>query len=301
MEIVDTIPKKYILHEKHMKKFRLNSTFGCVGRRGSGKSTIIKCLMYYFSPYIRLPIIFSHTADKNGEYDKYVPSSLIYANYNKNIIALMIAAQTKLLLNKKRDKRKKIQGLIVFDDVVAQIKAWKNDPRVIEMFTEGRHTRITTILGVHDLKDLAPKIRNQFDYVILTQESRENRLNFFYNTYWPQEFVPDKKQFKKIVEEGTRGYRSLVIDIKRRGKPGAKFSNCVFYMKPPNPKKLPNFKVGNKIYWKIHKLLYNPNWRVLKWENIAKKNQLVFVSPIKKSRSNRKNKKTTIIIPKMEL
>lgn len=292
-------PPKIKLHELHFKKLNINSTFGIVGRRGSGKSTVIKTIMYYISPYIRLPILFSHTADKNKEYDRYIPSSLIYSHYKPSLVAEMILDQEKRLTNKNRNKRKKIQALIAFDDVVAQIKLWKNDTKVIEMFTEGRHTKITTILGVHDIKDLVPKIRNQFDYVILTGEDRKTRRDFFFDTYWPQRFIADKKQFNDIVDEGTRGYRSLVINIRQLAKPNSKFSNCVFYIRPPNPKKLPNFRIGNKYYWRYHKQNYDKNWRIEKWKNYAKQNKSVEIQPIKKTRSKYNTKKTTITIPKM--
>lgn len=246
------------VRKKNFKKIKHGTVIGISGRRGSGKTTVVKTLMYYFSPSVRIPLLISGTADYSNDFRGIVPPVLVYDKYNPDKMKALIFSQSALKDKSMRGKKK--YSLVVMDDVISQKKRWANDTQFIKMFLEGRHFDITNILCIHDPLNIPSALRSNIDYLIITAEHRATRIKSLYENYWPQKFG-DLNTFKEILNTTTEGYKSLFIDIKRSSAPHATFENSIFYIAPPHPDNIPHFKLGIKELWELNKEYYNSHWR----------------------------------------
>lgn len=262
------------IKRRHLKTIKNGTTIGIIGRRASGKTTMIKTLLYYLSPGVRIPMVVSSTSTLKRDYDKMVPPLLISEEYNPKRLRRFIEFQAKAFkdrTNVKRMKNKKKYGVLVMDDVVAQASKWKGDESFIRMILEGRHFNITNILAVHDVLDIPSNIRSNIDYIIITSEKRPKRIRSIYDQFWPHEHGTFET-FSSVLKLSTEKNKCLFLDIQSASK-DSNFESVVFWCRAVDPKYLPEKKIGLRSLWKINKLLYNKYWAADKYSNNRKKGE----------------------------
>lgn len=280
------------------KKIKNGSTIVVLGPRNTGKTTVLRTILYYLNPEIRIPILISNTAHVSRDFNGMIPESLSYQRYDPDMMKKIMRYQVRFFSKINEHERKnppfKTYMMIVMDDVFAQGKKFKNDETFIEIFTEGRQSNITIIAAFHDAMGVPPKVRGQIDYLIITKEHRKKRLQEIYDNYWP--FKTDINTFKEILSKCTNGYNSMLIDLRHANKPGFGMNNTVFYLEPPNPDFLPKNHIGIRSIWDEHFKRLDPEWRRKKWLNnpkgqkhkIKRSSQIVLEhkQPRKKKRKN---------------
>jgi archaellum biogenesis ATPase FlaH len=231
------------------------------GRRGSGKTTIAKAIIYYLSSKIRNALLISNTSDIKKDFDEIIPPILIHKQYKPDVVKSFLFNQMKFIEKNKSRYNIKKDAIIIMDDVLAQKKTWKKDESFIQTFLEGRHSKITIILSIQDILGVPSELRNNIDYLIIAKEHRKERKKKIFDEYWPSGLC-DFKTFEAILNKCTEGYSSLFINIKRTDKEGFNISNTIFRWKPPKPKDIPPIKICNKSLWDLNKRVYDPNWRI---------------------------------------
>jgi hypothetical protein len=281
-------------------KFKLisnGSTIAVLGPRNTGKTTVIRTILYYLNHKIRMPILISNTAHTTGDFVDIIPESLSFQKYDpstmKSIMRSQVKFCNKLGENKRKNPSIKTYMAIVMDDVFAQSKKFKNDETFIEIFTEGRQSNITIITAFHDVLGIPTKVRGQIDYLLITREHRKQRIQALFDNYWP--FKTSFEDFKEILSTCTQNYYCLFIDLKNSNRPGYNIKNSVYFLMPPSPKKLPKIKIGLKSIWNEHYKVIDPRWRDKKWlesSSSSKKNKRVI---LQKRKRNQKNKRRIII------
>jgi len=242
-----------------------DTTIVIFGRRHTGKSTIIHYLLYKKSPVVRIPIVFSNTAYHSGEYDGRVPTILIHKKYSEKAVRQIFDYQNELMAKyegrgKKRLEMLKNESIVVMDDVTSDEDLWKKNKSFKEVFYEGRHTRVSLIITVHDYVKLPSDLRSNIDYVIITGETRTKRIDNFRDDFWDDRFG-DKKKFKHIFDWATAGWKALFIDVKKVTQKIAPFEECIKYVLVPEAERIPVKKCGLKSLWMMNHQLYNPNWK----------------------------------------
>ena len=65
----------------------------CIGKPGSGKSTLIASIMYAKKHIFPTALILSGTEDVNNFYKKIIPSTFVYNEYNEDAIKSFIKRQ----------------------------------------------------------------------------------------------------------------------------------------------------------------------------------------------------------------
>jgi len=250
------------------RNIKLGTTIVISGKRGAGKSTIVKIISYYLSPKIRMALLVSNTADKKRDFEQIIPPFLIFEQYQSSIFKNFIKNQSEFCEKYRKNNTVKKHGLIIMDDVLAQTKKWKNDESLIEIFLEGRHSNITNILSIQDILGVPSSLRNNIDYLFITKEFRKERKKLIFDTFWPNNYG-NYELFEKILMKCTEGYSTFVIDIKRTEKPNATLENTIFRWKPPDPKKIPPFKIGTRDLWNLNYKSYDEKWRIRKWGSVA--------------------------------
>jgi len=215
-----------------------------VGKRGTGKSTLLSDISYNLRHKVDFAIGMSPTEDTTQSMGTFIPTSSIYGDYKEDTIISIMDLQK----NMWRAGRG-YHCLLVLDDCCYDKKILRS--KVIrEIFMNGRHRRITLILSAQYVMDLPPDLRTQVDYIFALRENVvQNRERL-----WKQFFGYFNKyaDFGATMDECTEDFCCLVGDNKT--SKSNSIEDCVFWYKAVYD--LPKFRVGKKFMWNLHKRYY---------------------------------------------
>lgn len=230
-----------------LKKFdpstiKLGSVVGIVGGRGSGKSLLVRDLMYTFRK-LPLVVVMSGTEEGNGFYGKFVPGIFVYSEFRKDVLENLLQQQRKI----KEQKRNR-NVLVVLDDLLYDSKTIMKESIMRFLFMNGRHMGITIIVVAQFANDLGPPaLRSQLDYVVAFREpsiaNRERLYKMFYG------IVPTFQDFNAILAHCTEEYRTLVVH--QTAKTNDMEKAVFWYKADVSPSRL-SFRMGHPAIWKFH-------------------------------------------------
>lgn len=220
-----------------------------IGKSGSGKSSIIKALLYSKKHIIPIGEVHSGTEDTNDFYKQMFPSTFIYNG---------------LRIDKMKDfkKRQKIAkryvenpwGIVICDDVC-------DDSSILgttifhDFFKNGRHWKMLYVIALQYALDVKPAIRGNVDGVfILRDRSLTNRKKLFENY---ASVIGDFRDFCEIMDTITDDWTALYID---NNSSSNKMEDCVFWYKIPRQEDIPDFKFGCNEFWEFHEDRYDSKY-----------------------------------------
>ena len=235
-----------------LKKFDINQvedTRICciVAKRGTGKSTLVRDLLYH-KRHISKGIAVSATEESNSFYGDFIPDLFIYNEFDIKILERLMDRQK--LLKKKGLKNEKC--FLVLDDCMFNKSQWKQK-KVIELFYNGRHYNIFTVLTNQFAYDLTPNLRTNIDVVFMGKDGvRQNRERL-----WKAfgGIFPTFPEFCATLDAVTEDYGWLVID---QTKASNNLEDCAFWYRADNPNR--KFKMGDSAMWRYHKLKYDKDY-----------------------------------------
>lgn len=214
-----------------------------IGKRGSGKSTLMKDIMFHMKDKLDFGIAMSPTEETTDSMGSYIPRSCIYPSFCSPALDVMLEIQRKMI---RRGNFKKV--FLLMDDCMYDKKVMSG-VNIRELFMNGRHRKIFFMNAVQYMMDMPAALRSQVDYVFALKEniisSREKLWKFFFGMF--QTF----NDFNKVMNTCTQGYECIVLDNTRRSND---VSDCIFwYSANPN---IPSFRVGQNIFWDMDSRYY---------------------------------------------
>lgn len=223
-----------------------------IGKRGTGKSTLVADILYHCRK-IPLGIAISATEDGNAFYANYIPDIFIHSEYNKEVIQQVITRQKKTIAEQddKNKKDPKNDIFVLLDDCMYD-KRMIRDPNIRGIFMNGRHWRVTFMLTMQYCMDLPPDLRTNIDFVFILRENIIENQDKLYKNFFG--IFPHKETFREVMNSCTEGFDCMVLDNTSRSN---KISDCVFWYRAKPDRK---FKIGNKFLWNYHKKNYNENY-----------------------------------------
>lgn len=229
------------MDELELKKFdmkRIKPTNVCafIASRNSGKSFLIRDLMYY-QKSIPAGFVISKTDKLTHYYEQFIPPVLIHEEYSAEVMDKLFNRQKKAL----EDHWPNPHAFLIFDDVLADAESWKRDPRVKEIFYNGRHYKILFLLSMQNPMAITPGLRSNIDYTfILRTPNQRNRKNLYENYCG---MFPSYEIFEKVLDACTEDYGCLVIDNTTKSN---KLEDQVFYYKASDHE---NFRICANSFW----------------------------------------------------
>ena len=215
-----------------------------VGKRGTGKSTLLADISFHLRDKVDFSIGMSPTEDTTQSMGAFIPTSTIYSEYKESVIEDLMDMQ-KNMWRAGRGKH----CLVVLDDCCYDKKILRSK-LIREIFMNGRHRRITLILSAQYVMDLPPDLRTQIDYVFALRENVVANRDRLWKQFFG--FFSKFRDFCTTMDECTENFSALVCDNKTAK--GNTIEDCVFWYKAEY--NLPKFKVGKKFSWKLHKRYY---------------------------------------------
>jgi len=230
--------KVFNLRKFDIKKIKKNSIVVMLGKRMSGKSVLIKDVLYH-NRDIPLGTIISGTDHVVHYYDKFVPSMLIYKKYEPVIIERVFKRQEKAL----QDNWSNPNAFLLMDDCLQDARQFTKDPRIGEIFYNGRHYQILYILAMQSPMGIPPAFRTNIDFTFIFKNGNGQDRDKIYKNY--ANMFRSFEEFTIILDNCTEDYNCLVIDNTTSSN---KLEDQVFYYKASMH---PDFKMCSNHVWSL--------------------------------------------------
>jgi hypothetical protein len=218
-----------------------------VGKPGTGKSSLIKGLLYAKKHLFPIGMAMSGSEDTNHAFSEIMPSTFVYNEYNEEKIQDFVKRQ-KLA----RQHLPNPWGVIIIDDCTDDPKVF-NKPLQNAMFKKGRHWKMMYLLSLQYAMDVKPQIRTNIDGIFILREPIESNREKLYRNF--ASIIPTYEIFCDLMDQLTEDYHSIYIHNTTGTN---KWQECVFYWKaklPPN-----GWKFGCPEYWAFHEQRYNQDY-----------------------------------------
>jgi len=230
-----------------------NPRIAVIAKSGSGKSWVVRDILYYLYD-IPCGTIIAPTDKMTKFYDEIFPPSFIYHEYKTNIIPKILQRQ-KMILDKNRERKKARKkqidprSILIMDDCMSSKHLWLKDPSVLTVFNEGRHYQLTFILTMQYCLGIQPELRSNFDFIFMLGEDFVNNRKKLYEHY--AGMFPSRDVFEQVFLQVTNNYGCMVIDNRLRT---TDIKKKVFWYKAKPRKK---FSIGSKKFNRFHKKYFD--------------------------------------------
>jgi hypothetical protein len=220
-----------------------------IGRRDTGKSFLVKDLLYYHQD-IPIGTVISGTEAGNGFYSAHVPKLFIHDEYNTAIIENILKRQRTVLKQVKREmesyKRSNIdpRAFVILDDCLFDA-TWTRDKMMRLLFMNGRHWKIMLVITMQYPLGIPPTLRTNIDYTFILREPYIANRKRIYENY--AGMFPTFEAFCQVMDQCTENYECLVINNNVKSN---KLQDQIFWYKAENHK---DFKLGSKQFWEMSK------------------------------------------------
>jgi hypothetical protein len=236
------------LHKFDITSITDDSVVVFIGKRRTGKSFLIKDLLYYFQD---LPIgtVISATEKANKFYGDIVPSLFIHDDYNPTIVDNVLTRQKKVKKKYMKEKNSGIKPTIdprtflILDDLMYDDK-WIRDKRVKECFFNGRHWNLMFMVTMQYPLGITPNLRTNIDYVFILRESNYENRQRLYKNY--AGMFSSFELFCTVMDQCTENHECLVI---KNNSTSNKLEEQVFWYKAKTHEP---FQIGAKVFWDAH-------------------------------------------------
>jgi len=236
-----------------------------IGRRDTGKSYLVRDLLYYHQD-IPIGTVISGTEAGNGFYSEHVPKLFIHEEYNSAIIENILKRQRTVLKQIKKEvevyKKSNIdpRAFVILDDCLYD-SSWTRDKMMRLLFMNGRHWKMMLIITMQYPLGIPPNLRTNIDYVFILREPYISNRKKIYENY--AGMFTTFESFSQVMDQCTENYECLVINNNAKSN---KLSEQIFWYKADSHK---SFKLGSKEFWDISKSMdsddeeevYDPNSR----------------------------------------
>jgi hypothetical protein len=259
-----------------LRKFKIksmapDSSVLLIGKRKSGKSILVKDIMYNHST-IPCGLVFSGTEDANPFFGEFIPDSFIYSKYDPQLVKTLITSQSKKVKTARKNgyadtngKNDKNRSFLILDDMLADADSWKKEQTIKELFFNGRHFNIFFILTMQYVLGIPPAMRSNIDYIFIFNEPSIKNRKKIYDDY--AGMIPSFDHFCNILDSCTQDNECLVIKLSGKSN---NLQDQVFWYKASM---VEPFHAGHPSIWKYHDTHYNKTYETDKneeQENIDK-------------------------------
>jgi hypothetical protein len=245
-----------------------------IGRRRTGKSTLVKDLLFHHRA-MPMGTVISGTEESNSFYSKLIPPIFIHGEYSPAIISNFVkrqqlitkkiqqqetAGQGQLVQRSKLDPR----SFLILDDCLYD-DSWIHDKNIRYLFLNGRHQKVFFLITMQYPLGIPPILRTNVDYVFILREPYiTNRKRIFDN--FGSSF-PSFEFFCQIMDQCTENFECLVINNNTRSN---RLEDSIFWYKAEIQG---DFRIGAPEFWQHSATYYRDKEEedVNMYENGARK------------------------------
>tara|TARA_B110000967_G_C18894089_1_gene569378 strand:- start:2174 stop:3007 length:834 start_codon:yes stop_codon:yes gene_type:complete len=220
-----------------------------IGRRDTGKSFLVKDLLYYHQD-IPIGTVISGTEAGNGFYGKLVPKLFIHDEYNSAIVENILKRQKIVMKQIKKEKEAygksniDARAFVILDDCLYD-NSWSREKVMRLLFMNGRHWKIMLVITMQYPLGVPPNLRTNIDYTFILREPYLSNRKRIYENY--AGMFTTFESFCQVMDQCTENYECLVIANNAKSN---KLEEQIFWYKASAHN---DFRLGSKEFWEMSK------------------------------------------------
>lgn len=222
-----------------------------IGRRDTGKSFLVRDLLYYQQD-IPIGTVISGTEAGNSFYSDHIPKVFIHDEYNSGIIENILKRQKQCMKQIVKEvamyKKSNIdpRAFVILDDCLYDA-GWTKDKLMRLLFMNGRHWKVMLIITMQYPLGIPPNLRTNIDFVFILREPYINNRKRIFENY--AGMFPTFESFCQVMDQCTENFECLVINNNAKSN---KLTDQIFWYKAESHA---NFRLGSKEFWEMSKQL----------------------------------------------
>lgn len=224
-----------------------SDTVAVIGKRKSGKSVLLRDLLYHFRD-IPIGTVISPTEKLNKNYSRIVPPIFIHDAYRDDIVDKVLKRQRVVIENMAKDPNfadVDPYAFLLLDDCMFD-DDWQKANVMKEIFYNGRHYKLMFILSLQYCMGLKIGMRNNLDWTFLFKEgihANKRRLYEFFAGMFPNYAI-----FSSVLDQICDEYGCLVI---HNGSTSTKLQQQCFWFKADNREVDGSWKCCLPEFWNL--------------------------------------------------
>ena len=228
-----------------MKRIPQDAVVIFIGRRRTGKSTLVRDLLFHHQD-MPLGTVISGTEESNSFYGKMIPPLFIHGEFNPIILANFVKRQKLIMAKIQKDLQMQVKSRVdprsfmILDDCMYD-DSWTHDKNIRYLFMNGRWLKAFFLITMQYPLGIQPALRTNVDYVFILREPYLNNRKRIYDNY--ASAFPSFEFFCQIMDQCTQNYECLVIDNTSQS---AKLEDCIFWYKADVHS---DFRIGAPEFW----------------------------------------------------
>lgn len=233
------------LRKFDMKRIPQDAVCVFIGRRRTGKSTLVRDLLFHHQN-MPLGTVISGTEESNSFYGKMIPPLFIHGEYSAIILANFVKRQKLMMARIQRDLQGGVQSRIdprsfmILDDCMYD-DSWTHDKNIRYLFMNGRWLKVFFIITMQYPLGIQPALRTNVDFVFILREPYMSNRKRIYDNYCS--VFPSFEFYCQIMDQCTQNYECLVVDNTSQS---SKLEECVYWYKAEMH---PDFRIGAPEFW----------------------------------------------------
>lgn len=184
----------------------INRAYLIIGRKGSGKSTLMFTLLGKLAPRIHYAVAMCGTRDGVEKFGRVMPADVIHNSFNPAIFSSII----KTLARNSMVSGYKTITSVILDDLAFAKGTFKSE-EMRESLMNGRWLGLNLVMTQQYLMDLGPDLRGQIDYIFAmaetTKKTRQKLFDYYYGIF--NTFADFERVFSAVT---SKKGRALVLD-----------------------------------------------------------------------------------------
>jgi hypothetical protein len=230
-----------------MRKIPQDAVCVFIGRRRTGKSTLVRDLLFHHQD-MPLGTVISGTEESNSFYGKMIPPLFIHGEYNPVILANYVKRQKMIMAKIMAEQeagqtrsRYDPRSFMILDDCMYD-DSWTHDKNIRYLFMNGRWLKVFFLITMQYPLGIQPALRTNVDFVFILREPYMSNRKRIFDNYCS--VFPSFEFFCQIMDQCTQNYECLVIDNTSQS---SKLEDCVFYYKAEIHNE--PFRIGAPEFW----------------------------------------------------
>lgn len=252
-ELDATTLKPYSVDDKKLG----GGKYAVIGRPGTGKSELIRYLMFLKAHIFPTCIVFSASEEDCGDYAKYVPPTFIHGGLDKKTMDPI-----RNFTKRQQIAKQYLQNpwcMLILDDCMSSVD-FMYTREMQHYYKNGRHLCNMSILSSQYLMDIKVNIRSCFDGIFILQEPSPANRERLWKNYGG--CIPTLADFNDLMDQLTTDFTAMYIDCKSLS---TKIEDTVFWFKA-KPSEIPNdWKFGHPSFWEHSETRCAPNQHFTQW------------------------------------
>jgi hypothetical protein len=228
-----------------MKRIPQDAVVIFIGRRRTGKSTLVRDLLFHHQD-MPLGTVISGTEESNSFYGKMIPPLFIHGEFNPIILANFVKRQKLIMAKIQKDLQMQVKSRVdprsfmILDDCMYD-DSWTHDKNIRYLFMNGRWLKAFFLITMQYPLGIQPALRTNVDFVFILREPYLNNRKRIFDNY--ASAFPSFEFFCQIMDQCTQNYECLVIDNTSQS---AKLEDCIFWYKADVHS---DFRIGAPEFW----------------------------------------------------